>query len=101
MTISGLQWVLMYSLNYTRNNELNMKQFFFDLRGAASDAYDYRGRRLSSPHEARDMAEMMALDLGCSETADWIGSKIKVRDVTGETLFSIPVLPMGELSAAA
>ena len=91
----------MYICIYTRSNELNMKQFFFDLRGATLDSYDYRGCYLRGPHEARDMAEMMALDLSCSETENWIGSNINVLDVAGTTIFSIPVLPSTGWSAAA
>jgi hypothetical protein len=87
-------------LSHTCSNELNMKQFFFDLRGA-TNSYDYRGCYLRSSHEARDMAEMMALDLGCSETENWIGSNINVVDVAGTTLFSIPVLSPTGWSAAA
>jgi hypothetical protein len=78
-----------------------MEPFFFDLLGTTSSSYDYHGRHLGSPYEARDLAEMMALDLSCSETEDWVGSKIKVRDAAGTTLFSIPVLPSYGWSAAA
>jgi hypothetical protein len=78
-----------------------MKRYFFDFRGIATNSYDYHGRFFRSAKDARDAAEMIALDLSCSEVEKWVGSKINVCDAIGTTLFSIPVLPLIECNAAA
>ena len=75
-----------------------MKRFFFDLVGATSCSYDYQGRLFYDVERAFEMAEAMALDLGCSETEDWRGFEVHVRDAAGANLFSIPV---GDQAAAA
>jgi len=78
-----------------------MKRYFFDFRGIASNSYDYHGRYFRSAQDARDAAELIALDLSCSDMDRWVGSKINVCDAIGTTLFSIPVLPLAEYNAAA
>jgi hypothetical protein len=77
-----------------------MTRFFFDFFSAASHFYDYHGRTFSVSAEARDMAELIALDLACSDTGNWAGYEVRVRDTAGVTLFSIPVRPAAEPTAA-
>jgi hypothetical protein len=67
-------------------------RLFFDVQRQDSYCYDYRGGDFGSPEDATQMAELIAVDLGCSETDDCAGSQVKVRNVAGETLFSVPVL---------
>ena len=69
-----------------------MKQFFFDIVGAQACSYDYRGANYSSPEGAARAAELLALDLACSGTDVWIGTKVQVRTATGDTFFSVPVV---------
>lgn len=67
-------------------------QLFFDVLRQDTRSYDYHGRYFQRPEEATQMAELIAADLGCSETGDWVGSQVQVRNAAGETLFSVPVL---------
>ena len=68
-------------------------RFFFDILMQQARTYDYHGRYFGRPEEAGQMAELIAADLGFSETDDgWVGSHVQVRNAAGETLFSIPVL---------
>ena len=67
-------------------------QFFFDVLNLQSSIYDFHGRYCDKPEYAVEMAELIAIDLGSSATDDWVGSQVQVRNVAGETLFSIPVL---------
>lgn len=69
-----------------------MQLFFFDVVSPKSCSYDYHGRKLSRPEDAADVAETIAMDLGCSETNDWIGSQVQVRTAAGEMLFFKPVV---------
>ena len=67
-------------------------QLFFDIEHQDSRCYDYHGDDFGRPEDAAEMAELIAVDLGCSETADCIGAHVQVRNVIGEKLFSVPVL---------
>jgi len=69
-----------------------MNRFFFDVVSTQSRSYDYHGRNFSKQEDAANAAELIAMDLGCSETCDWIGSQVQVRNVAGDTLFSVPVV---------
>ncbi len=69
-----------------------MKRCFLDIVSAHFCSYDYRGRNFSKSEDAASAAELFALDLGCSETSDWIGSQVQVRTATGDMLFSVPVV---------
>jgi hypothetical protein len=69
-----------------------MKRFFFDVVTTQSRSYDYHGRNFNRSEDAAYVAELIAMDLGCSETADWIGSQVQVRNATGDMLFSVPVV---------
>jgi len=69
-----------------------MKRLFFDVIGAEARNFDYEGRRFNHSDEAISVAQLIALDLGCSETKDWMNSQVQVRNEAGETLFSIPIV---------
>jgi len=99
-TLIWVQQVLVYREGtVTLEGALDMKRYFFDLNKTTANSYDYHGRHFRNPREARDLAEIMALDLSCSETEDWIGSIVKVCDSAGKTLFSIPVPPLAKAAA--
>ena len=66
-------------------------RLFFDVLKQKSHAYDYHGGEFGRPEDAGQMAELIAADLGISETDDWVGSQVVVRNAAGETLFSVPV----------
>ena len=67
-------------------------RFFFDVFKQQSPLYDFQGRYFSGPEDAAQMAELIAVDLGCSEDNDWLGSYVQVRNAAGEMLFAVPVL---------
>ena len=67
-------------------------RLFFDVLKQQIPTYDFRGRDFSRPEDAAEIAELIATDLGCSETNDWVGSHVQVRNVAGKTLFAVPVL---------
>jgi len=99
-TLIRLQRVVMYREDtVTLEGALIMKRYFFDLNKTTSSSYDYHGRHFHDAREARDLAEIMALDLSCSETEDWMGSIVKVCDPAGKILFSIPVPPLAKAAA--
>jgi len=68
-----------------------MKRFFFDVSSKAHIQYDYQGREFAQPEQARELAELIALDLQCSDDGEWAGSEVQVRNVKGTCLFSIPI----------
>jgi hypothetical protein len=66
-------------------------RLFFDVLKQQSRTYDYQGRDFGRPEDAAQMAELIAADLGVSDTDDWVGSQVQVRNAANEILFSIPV----------
>jgi hypothetical protein len=67
-----------------------MKRFFFDVSYKTHVQYDYQGRDFAQPEQARELAELIALDLECSES-DVPGSEVQVRNIGGTCLFSVPI----------
>ena len=74
------------------SQELSSMRLFFDVVTQQIPSYDFHGRYFDRPEDAAQMAELVAADLGYSETNDLVGSQVLVRNVAGETLFEIPVL---------
>ena len=67
-------------------------RLFFDVLCRDSRDYDFHGREFIRAEDAAQIAELIAVDLGCSETADRIGAYVQVSNTAGQKLFSIPVL---------
>jgi hypothetical protein len=78
-----------------------MTRLFFDLVGPTTKSFDYHGRYFHHPEEAHEHAQVLSLDLSCTDTEEWRGAEVEVRDVAGHRLFSVPVVELAELSAAA
>jgi hypothetical protein len=76
-----------------------MKRYFFDLAIKSYVQYDYQGRDLERPEQAREMAELIALDIECTEGDELAGAEVQVRNIGGQKLFAVPVR-MPELIAA-
>jgi uncharacterized protein DUF6894 len=68
-----------------------MNRFFFDIVSKTHVYHDFRGRDFARPEEARELADLIALDLECTESGDCAGSEILVRDIKGEQLFYVRV----------
>ena len=47
-----------------------MKRFFFDVSFKTHVRYDYQGREFAAAEQARELAELIALDIGCSDTSE-------------------------------
>ena len=77
---------------YSRLSGAASMRLFFDVFKQQTPSYDFHGRNFGRPEDAAQMAELIAMDLGCSETDDWVGSQVQVRNAAGETLFAVPVL---------
>ena len=67
-------------------------RLFFDIFTKQTRSYDFHGRDFDKQEDAAQMAELIAADLGFSETTDWVGSQVQVKNATGEILFAVPVL---------
>jgi hypothetical protein len=68
-----------------------MTRYFFDVVGHGRSELDYTGRILPTPESAYDAAELMAFDLAVKQEDATIGWAVKVSNVEGHKLFSIPV----------
>ena len=75
-----------------------MNRFFFDGAAKMYVQYDYRGREFSDPDEVRSFAELLALDMGCTDDQDR-ATEVQVRNVGGEQLFSVPILQSNLIAA--
>ena len=67
-----------------------MTRFFFDVSYKTHVHYDYQGRDFAQLEQARELAELIALDLECSES-DTPGTEVQVRNIGGTCLFSVPI----------
>lgn len=67
-----------------------MKRFFFDVATDDAVRYDYQGRMFGNVEEARALAELIALDIACSEDNSEPG-EVQVRNVSGSCLFSVSI----------
>ena len=68
-----------------------MNRYFFDRVDGRRSEYDYCGSELPSPEAARQVAELIAIDLEVVEAGSWSGWAIDVRDALGKQFFSVPV----------
>ena len=68
-----------------------MQRYFFDVAARTYVQYDYHGRDIHKPEEARELAELIALDIECTEGDDLVGAEIQVRNVSGQQLYSVPI----------
>jgi len=66
-----------------------MKRFFFDVSFKTHVHYDYQGRDFAQAEQARELAELIALDFECSDEPS--GAEVQVRNITGTCLFSVPI----------
>jgi len=68
-----------------------MQRYFFDVATHAYVQYDYHWREIQKPEEARELAELIALDIECTDGDDLAGGEIQVRNVSGQHLYSVPI----------
>lgn len=75
-----------------------MTRYFFDRVTSQRSQYDYQGRVLENPEKARQLAELIAMDLGMEPEDEWHGWSVDVRNLEGLQLFSI-LVPTAALAA--
>jgi hypothetical protein len=68
-----------------------MTRYFFDVCARGSIEHDYKGRDFPSLEHAQQMAELIAMDLGCSRVDGSLGMEVQVRTASGCLLGSVPV----------
>ena len=68
-----------------------MQRYFFDVAARTYVQYDYHGREIHKPEQARELAELIALDIECTDGDDLVGAEIQVRNVSGQQLYSVPI----------
>jgi hypothetical protein len=68
-----------------------MQRYFFDVGTKGQIQYDYKGCDLSDSDQAKRLAELVALDVGCTQSDESDAVEVQVRDVKGRHLFSIPI----------
>jgi hypothetical protein len=70
-----------------------VSRFFFDVATKRYVQYDYRGVMLKNVADAHQVAELIALDLSCSDIPDISehDRRVEVRDAAGNQLFSVPL----------
>ncbi len=78
-----------------------MTRLFFDLIGPADRSIDFHGRYFRDPEAAHEHAQLISLDLNCTDFEKWQDAEIQVRDAAGSRLFSVPIIEVAELRAAA
>ena len=76
-----------------------MMRYFFDVNDKSSTQYDYSGRFFPNIGEAREMAELIAIDLACTEIDQSFAREVQVRDPAGKQLFSVAVRLRDALAA--
>jgi hypothetical protein len=75
-----------------------MRRYFFDLIDPTRSEFDYRGREMTSADQARELAELIAIDE--STRGDRIGWQVRVSDAAGKSYCSVPINFLPELAAA-
>jgi uncharacterized protein DUF6894 len=76
-----------------------MTRFFFDVKGSTSVEHDYQGRHLPSLVHAQQMAELIAMDIGCTRVDGSFPMEVQIRDAAGLLLVSVAVQPIDALAA--
>ena len=51
-----------------------MQRYFFDVAARTYVQYDYHGREIHKPEQARELAELIALDIECTDGDDLAGA---------------------------
>jgi hypothetical protein len=78
-----------------------MTRLFFDLVGPNDRSIDFHGRYFRDPKEAHEHAQLLSIDLSCADIEKWQDAEVQVRDAAGSQLFSVPIIEVAELRAAA
>jgi len=67
-----------------------MIRYFFDIKIKTSVKHDFIGQLLSTPEQARELADMMATDLICTRPNDVPNMEVEIRSSDGTLISSVP-----------
>ncbi|MFL6796555.1 MAG: DUF6894 family protein [Xanthobacteraceae bacterium] len=67
-----------------------MKRYFFDIATPSGVQYDLKGSELTSEESARDVAELVAADVACTEADYSVLHEVRVHDAK-RRLFSVVI----------
>jgi hypothetical protein len=76
-----------------------MTRFFFDVKCSNLIEHDYSGRNLPNFDEAQQMAELIAMDLGCTRVDGSSPMEVQIRDAKGCLLASVAVQLVDAIAA--
>lgn len=76
-----------------------MTRYFFDVNTKNSIRYDYSGCLFPCVDGVHEMAELVAIDVACTEVDQSVVMEVHVRDAAGQKLFAIPVRLKDALAA--
>ena len=68
-----------------------MTRFFFDVKSGNSVEYDYGGKYFRDLGQAEQMAELIAMDVGCTRVDGSSLMEVEIRDAKGCLLVSVPI----------
>jgi hypothetical protein len=78
---------------------MQAQRYFFDLRGESHILYDYSGRWLQQLEAAKELAEMIALDVACGLNSSPELREVQVRGATGNHLLSVTIPNQASVAA--
>ncbi len=76
-----------------------MTRYFFDVKATTSIEHDYSGRYLPSLEQAQQMAELIAMDVGCTQLDGSFALEVQIRNAAGTLIASMPVKQIEALAA--
>jgi hypothetical protein len=76
-----------------------MTRYFFDVKSGTSVEHDYEGRYFAALSHAQQMAELIAMDLGCTRIDGSFPIEVQIKVASGLLVASVPVLQMDALAA--
>jgi hypothetical protein len=76
-----------------------MTRYFFDVKSRTAVEHDYEGRHLPTLVHAQQMAELIAMDLGCTRIDGSSPMEVQIKVASGLLLASVPVLQIDALAA--
>jgi hypothetical protein len=99
--IARRSWVICQEIHVQGDiaNGASMTRYFFDVRAKTATEFDYHGRFLPTLDHAQQMAELIAMDLGCTRVDGSFGMEVQIRTAAGMLLCSVPVNQMDALAA--
>jgi hypothetical protein len=76
-----------------------MTRYFFDISRMGLMEYDYKGRVFPGVEQAQRMAELIAVDLGCTRPDLSSGTEVQIRGASWTLLATVPVSAIEVLAA--